>query len=329
MPGWNTVGDLGSQYTDYIAGREGMRPVANTTYNPGYIVQLAAIDKQAFPDIKTVQLPGTGANQSKIMGVVRNNWPGFSASLVGNFTSPVNLYNARGTLQIDVLQWGYHPGVWIDQSGSGAVTLTDGLPVIASRATAGYGQGTTAGTGILGVTVGDAALPSTGMGSSITAAALAQATATATITTPAAGDAPYVTIQIPYIGTQPGVLQTATYQMPALTSTQAGSVTLAAAAFSAYLNTLPAFSQYFIATASVGVVTITVNTLATPFGINFGSGAIETGKFSISLSGMVANSLTFAAGVVGSGGTAVAASGANFAGGTGFLGMLPVWVRAI
>jgi hypothetical protein len=78
-------------------------------------------------------------------------------------------------------------------------------------------------------------------------------------------------------------------------------------------------------------VTITVNTFSVTnpmlFKVNFGSGNTETGLFNISLSGMVANSLTFA--VAATGGSTATAGGAVFASGTGFKGYLPALVGCV
>ena len=82
--------------------------------------------------------------------------------------------------------------VWIDQSGTASVTITDGIPLVSSRVTAGYAQGVAVATATNPQSqVGVANLPASGIGSSLTgsAATLAQASTTFTVGgTPAAGD---------------------------------------------------------------------------------------------------------------------------------------------
>jgi len=327
MPGRTTgVGDLGSQYKDYIREECAFRPVAGVTYTPGSLLQFVALDLQLDPDIKCVALPGTGANQQKLAGFVSEVWPGFSAPSGTVYSTGATLASIRGTLSIDAVLKGFHPGILLDCSGTGAVTVVDGLPLIASRATAGYVQGTTAASGPgLGVAV--AALPGSGIGSSITAAALAQASQTATISgTPAVGDTLSVTIQTPYVSSAPGVSQTTTWTTPALTSAQATSTTTAAAALRDYLNSQANFSKFFTATASTNVVTVTVNTAAALFRVNGGSGNNITFSFDISLSGMIANSLSFACAATG--GSTNTAGSTTLASGTGFKGYIPAWCQA-
>jgi hypothetical protein len=323
------IADGGVQYRSYQRSELGFRPVASTVYTPGMCVKLASMDLQVFTDAKAIALTGTTANQQLIRGIVSETWNGFNATIgAANYTSGANLSALLMPLPlIDVVVAGFHPAVFVDQSGAGAVTLVNELPLIPSRATAGYSQGIAAasapgGTGF----VGNALLPASGIGSSITAAALAQASQTDTIAgVPLAGDTLTVTIQSPYVASAPGTAQTLAYTIT-LTSAQAASVTLAAAALVAFLNAQASFNQYFTATNLAGVVTVTVNGLATPFRVNFGTGANVASSFDISLSGMIANSLTFA--VAATGGSTATAGGANFAGGTGFKGTIPAVIAA-
>jgi hypothetical protein len=320
--------DLGSQYKSIEQSQKIYRPVAATTYLPGSVLQTVSQDLELFPDQKCAQLSSTAAAQQGLVGVVDEDWPGFAGSIgPASYVSPASFTNFRGTVGVNVKTMGYHSGVLVDQSGTGAVTIVNRLPLVASRATAGYAQGVAA-TAPLGGTsvVANAKLPASGIGSSLTAAALAQASQTATVATPAAGDALTVTIQSPYVSSAPGVAQTTTWTTPPLTAAQATSATTAALALLTYLNAQPNFSQYFTATQAAGVVTVTVNALSTGFAVNFGSGQTVTSSFSIGLSGMVANSLTFAAGVVGAGGTTNTAGGANLAGGTGYFGTVPALI---
>ncbi len=323
MPYGAQTRDLTNQYRAYDRVLDTFRVLGGVNYQPGLCVALASMDQQTFSDETTVGLAPAAANQQLIMGVVAETWAGFNGSLgAPSFLAPANAALMRGTVGVDVVTQGFHPAAFVDGSGTGAAAIVNGTPLIASRATPGYLQGGSA-VGGLG-TAAIAMLPATGIGSSITAAALAQATATDTLTgAPAAGDTLSVTIQAPYISGSPGVAQTLTFTTPPLTAGQAASVTTAAAALAAYLNAQPAFAQYFTATSALGVVTITVNGSSSPFLVTFGSGSVAN-SFSIGISGMVANSLSFA--VSSTGGTISTASGATLAGGTGYKGTLPVYV---
>ena len=334
MPGTTAAAYRGANYGGSY-GRSGwsFRPTAGTVYLSGSILQMVAQDSQVYPDESTAGLSGTAANQMKLCGVVSETWPGFNASIgTPTFTAPSNLVGEYGTTFVVAVVKGYHPGVLIDQSGSGAVTIVDGLAIIASRATAGYGQGGSASAPAGGsAVIANAALPAAGIGSSITAAALAQASQTDTITgTPAVGDTLSVTIQSSYIASAAGTAQTTTCTTPPLNAAQAVSVTTAAAALVAYLNAQTNFALYFTATNSSGVVTVTVNTLASLFTVNFSGGVGAPGytsiasAFQIGISGMVANSLSFA--VAATGGSVATPGGAVLAGGTGYKGPLPAWV---
>ncbi len=332
-----SVSDFGSQYRDYERGTRKYRPaVASTVYSPGIALQFSAQNLQPYPDQKGVGLPPASANQQSIVGIVSETWVGFGGSVSpANYTSPANLTAGllRGTQYIEAVISGFHPQVLVDQAGTGAVTIVDKLPLIASRGTAGYlmGGSVSAPNGISAF-AGNASLPASGIGSSITAAALAAATQTDTITgTPAAGDTLSVTIQTPYVSSAPGTVQTTTWTTPPLTSAQATSVTTAAAALVAYLNAQPSFSAWFTASNVAGVVTVTVNTFSVTnpmlFKVNFGSGSTESSFFTISISGMVANSLTFA--VAATGGSVATAGAATLTGGTGFMGYLPALVGCV
>jgi hypothetical protein len=325
--------DLTTGYRSFIRDEEAYRPVPSTTYLPGMAVRIASQDLQVYPDEKTVELSAAGASQQGLIGIVADTWPGFgpTSSTPPNYTSPANLAALRGTVGIDVVRKGFHPGVLIDQSGSGAVTIVNRLALIASAATAGALQGGSATVAAGGsAVVANALLPAASLfGYSLTAAALAQASQTDTLTgTPAAGDILQVTIQTPYVASAPGVLQKTTWSTPPLTAAQATSVTTAALALLTYLNAQPTFSAYFIATQVAGVVTITVNALSTLFRVNYGTGGNIANYFDISLSGMLANSLTFAVATVAGGGTVSTAGSTTFASGTGFYGYIPALVIA-
>jgi hypothetical protein len=330
MPFIRQTSDLTKQYLSYNRDLDSFRPVSNVNYPVGAVTQLVSMDLQTYLDEITVALPGTGANQQNIMGVVSDSWPGFSGSLTGSQVpvtlSPSNVVTARGTIGVQIVLRGYHPAILIDQSGTGAVTVTNQIPLVPSRATAGYTQGVATGVGGLG-TVAIAMLPASGIGSSLTAAALAQASQTDTLTgTPAVGDILNVTIQSPYSTTAPGTAQTTTYSTSPLTAAQATTVTTAATFLAAQLNGNSAFATYFTAASAAGVVTVTVNALANPFLITYATLGTLTNQFYISISGMVSNSLTFAVSTTGTGGTVSTAGGATFAGGTGYKGIVPGYV---
>lgn len=323
------VSDLTSQYRGYERSEKIYRPIANVVYSPGSVLQNVSSDLELFPDEKCAQLSTTAAAQQSLVGVVSETWPGFSGSVSpNNYTSAVSYTNFRGTVGIETITQGYHPAILLDNSGAGAVTVVDKLPLVASRATAGYAQGVAAASALGGTSVvANAKLPASGIGSSLTAAALAQASQTDTLTgAPAVGDTLFVTIQSPYITTAPGVAQTTTWTTPPLTAAQAVSVTTAALALLTYLNAQSNFNKYFIASQAAGVVTITVNALSASFLINFGVGTTEANFFNIGLSGMVSNSLTFAVGQSAGAGTISTAGAANLAAGTGYKGIVPGYV---
>lgn len=316
------------EYTSYGArGIQNYRPASNTTYTPGNVVQIAPIDQQNYTDNMTVflSLAVSGATtQNNLVGVVSDIWPGFGPAGTSNNTSAGNQSLVLGTQFVTCVVKGV-AGILVDMSGANATTLSWGQPLIASEVTPGYAEtydvkaSPTAG-GL--VVIGVAQLPAAGIGSSIAAAALAQAARVFTVATPAAGDIVNTTIQSPYTVAAPGVVQKTTWSL-ALTTAAAATATTAGAAIIAYLNAQPSFSQYFTATASAGAVTVTVNALSTPFLVTYGSGSNLTSQFSLGISGSVANSLTTAGSVTGTGGTTYSAAGANFTGGTGYKGIIP------
>lgn len=333
MPYVQQTRDLTKQYLQYQRTLNDYRPVANTTYTPGLCVQLTSEAGSQYPDVGTVQLPGITAGQSMIMGVVWEAWPGFSgAGLPLTYTSPANVTTLqRGTTGVALVVRGFHPSVLVDQSGTGAVTITNGVLLIPSRATAGYSQGANTAPTVGFATVGAASLPlSTDLpsfGNSLTAAALAQASQTATVAgTPAAGDVLTVTIQTQYNTANPGVAQTVPISVT-LTAATAVSVTTAAAALAAALNANALFANpggYYTATPAVGVVTVAVNALSSPFLVTSGSGTYVQGQWTLGLSGMLGNTITFACSAVGA--STLTAGGATLAGGTGYKGTVPALI---
>ncbi len=330
MPQYSGVGDLTRSNLPSFGSRvtESYRPTSSTIYVTGNVLQLAALDLQTTPDFKTVQLSASGASQGNLVAVVSDTWPGFGGSASGaqNTAAPSQTLG-RGTQFIEGVCRGAAP-ILVDQSGTSAITLTNGMALVACNGTAGYAMGKAIASAPGGLaTIGAAVLPASGIGSSITAAALAQAAQTVTIAgTPAAGDIITVTIQSPYVLSAPGVAQTIAYVVPALTTAQAVSVTTAALAVLTYLNAQPSFSQYFTAAQVAGVITITVNALSTPFLVNVGTGTTVAGQFTLGISGMVANSLTITTGVNGGAGSTSTAGAGTFAAGTGYKGIIPALI---
>ena len=330
MPIWSTTLDATTNNlpNDGPRGMQSYRPSPTAaTYLPGTVLQLVPMDQQLYADHATVQPLPAGTTLTKIAGVVAGSWGGFDGSLdqAPAYVSVANPQGlVRGTTYIEsiVKGLGY---VLVDQSGTAAVTIVDGLELVSSRVSAGYAQGVAVSTAVGAALIGVASLPSTGIGSSLTAAALAQAAQVATVATPAAGDILNLTIQAPYSQGFPSVAQTYTWSLM-LNSTTAATATTAAAAMVAYLNATSNFSKYFLATNTAGAITVTVNANSAPFQVTFGSGTNLTGAFYTSISGMVANSLTFASNVTGAGGTTFVATGANFTGGTGYKGLIPAFI---
>jgi hypothetical protein len=127
-------------------------------------------------------------------------------------------------------------------------------------------------------------------------------------------------------------VQTTTWTLPAITAAQAASATTMAAAFVAYLNLQPNFSQYYTATNVAGVISVTVNALANPFFVTWAGGG--AGYFSVS--GMFANTLTttclYIPGPSYNNG-AIASTGATFANGTtagtGYKGLIPAFLGGV
>lgn len=346
MPSWSGVADLTTNSLPNTGGvgKQSYR-VSNAvnTYIPGIACGMVAVDSQILPDFQTVQPLAAGTTTPLFAGVVQPGWGGFDSGSTRNtsYTSPTTQLNARGTSYIPLIVKGI-AYCWVDQAGSGAVSITNGVPIVSSRNTAGYGQGVALSTATARSSlIGNANLPASGIGSTLTAAALAQATQTFTVAgTPAAGDVLTVTIQAPYTALQPGTVQTFTVSVT-LNSTTAASVTTAAAALVAALNANPYFAvqsihgvgtptPYFIpATNAAGVVTVTVNTLGNPFLVTGGSTnvagvATQQYQYYISISGAVANSLTTTASATG--GSTLTAGGATMSGGTGYKGICPALI---
>lgn len=355
MPSWSGVTDLTTASLPNLGGigKQSYRPSnAVNTYIPGIACGLVAVDSQILPDFQTVQPLAAGTTTPLFTGVVQYAWGGFDNAAVRNtsYASVSSQLNVRGTQYIPLVVKGI-AYVWIDGSGSGAVDITNGIQIVSSRSTAGYGQGVALATATARSSlIGNANLPASAFPtvSSVTtlkAAALAQASTTFTVGgTPASGDVLTVTIQAPYTDLQPGTAQTFAVSVT-LNATTAVSTTTAATALAAALNQNPYFAvqsihavgnppPYFTATSSAAVVTVTVNTLANPFLVTGGSTnaagtAVEQWRYYVSISGATANGLTTVAAVSAGAGSTLTAAGATFNSGTpgtGYKGLCPILV---
>lgn len=319
MPALPQTGDLTKQYLSLERQIVGFRPNPGASYPIGSCVKLLSRDQQNYPDAKTVGPPVLTAAQQLIMGVVSDTWPGFDGN--GATVAPSSL--ARGTSEVQVVTIGYHPAALVDQSGTGATSITNETPLVPSRATAGYMQGIAAGVGGLG-TAAVAFLPASGVCSTLTAAALAQATLTDTIAgTPAIGDVLSITLQIPYTLASPGVAQTYTLSHTLIAGEQT-TVTTAALALLTAINLDPILKLYYIASQSSGVVTITT-VQGAAWLVTFGTSALGlTDQFSFTWGGSAANGATMT--VAATGGSTATASAGTFSNGTGYKGSIPAFV---
>jgi len=313
--------DATKQNLGYNRSENSYRPLPGVAYPIGLIVKFASLDQQVWVDENMVIPATTAATQQLQIGVVSDMWGGFGPAF--GYTAP--LTNARGTFNVDVITQGYHPALLIDQSGTGAATITNETPIIPSRGTSGYGMGTTTPVAGLGTTA-VAMLPASGLCSSLTAAALVQASCTDTITgAPALNDVITVTVQIPYVTANPGVAQTRSVATT-LTAAQAVSVTTAAAAVVAACNADAIYSLYYIASNVAGVITHTVvqgGTFTVNYSGTYNGTTVVVSQFSFTTSGSAMNGATHTSAAVG--GSVSTASG-NFANGTGYKGSIPAQV---
>lgn len=353
MPSWSGVADLTTNNLPNMGGvgKQSYR-VSNAanSYVPNIACGLVAVDSQVLPDFQTVQPLAAGTTTPLFTGIVAPGWNGFDNTGTRNtaYTSAASTTNVRGTQYVPLVVKGI-AYVWIDGSGSGAVDITNGVQIVSSRSTAGYGQGVALATatprsGLIGnANLGATSFPAISSVTTLKAASLAQAITTFTLTgTPAAGDTITCTIQAPYTDLQPGTVQTFSVTIT-LNATTAASVTTAATALTAALNANPYFAvqsihnvgsppPYFTATSSAGVVTVTVNTLANPFLVTGGTTnaagtAVEQWRYYVSISGAAANSLTTVG--TATGGTTNTVAGATFNSGTpgtGYKGICPALI---
>lgn len=324
MPAIQQTADLTENNLGFNATPESYRAAAGSVFASGACVKFVSRDKQVYPDLKTVDLASTNANQQLIAGLVSASWPGFDGAGGNVGPSP----NARGTKPLSVIIAGYHPGALIDQSGAAAAAITNETPLIPSRATAGRMQGVATAVGGLG-TAAVASLPSAGLCSNLTAGALVQASQIITIAgAPAQGDVVSATLQIPYTTANPGVVQTKTVSVVA---GAAPTATTVAVQLAAAINADPTLKKFYLASNAAGVVTVASigsSVTSAPFAVTFAGSyngtTIVSDQFSFNFGGSAANGATVAAAAVG-GSTATVGGGA-LAGGVGYFGSIPAIV---
>lgn len=313
-----------------------MRPLPSGTFASGTVVQLAALDSQIWKDLATVQIAPTTALGS-LIGIVSEDdagptYGGFDGK--GGVVAPA--VGARGSgSTIGITTGGFHTAALIDNSGGSTIALVDKASLVVSSVTAGRMQAVT--TAAVSALIARAILPAAGPFSSLGSSTLAAATQTVTLAgTPAAGTIITIPVQIPFSDASFGTALYRTVVVPALTTAQATSVTTAAAAVIAFFNLDPIASLYYLATASAGVITLTV--VSQKFRVTIaGYDANHGADFYVTSAGAAGNYLSLATVAISGGGT-IAAGGSNsgyagypttsplFSGGTGYLGQIPVLV---
>lgn len=306
-----------------IRATQPFRPLYGSNLTPGTVVKSVAMDFQQWSDGATVGPTFANAADKTVQGVVSQDWKGYTGADPATYAANQGL-SSRGTQIVRVTAWGFHPAVLFDATAGTA--LTNGLPVVPSATTPGRAQG---GAGSFGSMVGNVMAPQAGLGSNIANGALVQASATVTLTgvpNVAGGDSVLVTLQIPYLGSVfnpvlPGIPQTRLLTV-VLTAAQSASLTTAAAAVAAAINADSILSVYYTATAALGVITIAVNALSSPFLVTYLLG----GVYRFGLSGSAANGLTFTTSAVSTGSLVSTASAGTLTGGAGFFGTLPVFI---
>lgn len=309
------------------------RPLPAGAYPVGTLLQFVAQDFQQYPDYRTVQPSPAVANQLLLAGVVAEEMRSTnSGGFDGQGSTTSGAASARGSQIIPTTIFGYHGAVLIDNTGGNAIS--NGTALSSSATTAGRAQGNNAP--VATAVLGNAALPSAGVGATLGTGVPAQASQTITVGgVPAVGDVYTITLQIPYNQNYPGIVQTRAVVVGPLNAGQAASVTAAAAAIVAAIQADAVASKYYTASNAAGVVTVAANAnavfpiyFANAFNANVGL-PINITPFGISLSGSAANGLTIAGvkTVNGGGGTAtITAGGGALAGGSGFIGQAPAWI---
>ena len=306
------------------------RPGLGFAYPSGTVVCLPALDAQAFLDMRTVIPSPAAANVPLLIGAVSaesisKTTGGFDG--LGNAVSGANAAT-RGTQKLALTIYGQHDGVLIDNSGAGSAAIVHGTMLTSSPVTSGSAQGVTVAPPPNAL-LGSAVLPLAGLGATFGAGALVAAAITGTLTTAAAGQTVFATLQIGDNQNFPGIVQTRTVSV-LLNATTGASVTSAAAALAAAINADPTLNQLYVATSALGVVTITA--LATGFFSRFFLTSLQNTSLSFNYAGYRfntagtgGNGLTTSFG--GSGG-AVATGGGALAGGTGYKGTIPAFISA-
>lgn len=325
-----------------------IQPLPGTSgFVVGALIQGVGLDQQVFTDMQTGAPTPATATMKGLLGVVAPEW----APLVGVKGTPnYNGFNGKGSTispasgalgsrGVPVIVRGFHPGILIDQL-NGDAALIYRKTVTSSQNTSGYGQ--TVATGIWGAAYAETWLPSTGPFSSLGSSTVAAATQTVTVGgTPATGDVYTVPVQIPFDEINYGQAKYYNMVAPALTAAQAASTTTAATALAAAINADPIASTYYNATASSAVVTMTVVAgnvfrVTTPGLITYGT--TYGASFNLTTSGAMGNYLslgtvsvagnsTLTAGGSNSGYTGYPATSPLFAGGTGYKGYCPAYIK--
>lgn len=315
------------------------RPLPGGAYPVGTVLQYVAQDFQQYPDYRTVQPVPAVANQLLLAGVVSEEMKSSSLSGGVNYGGFDGLGSviagastARGSQLVPATVYGYHGSLLIDNTAGNAIS--NGTPLSSSATTVGRAQGNTAP--VATAVLGNAALPSAGVGATLGTGAVTQASQTITVGgAPATGDVYTITLQIPYSQATPGVVQTRAILVGPLTGAQSASVTAAAAAIVAAIQNDPVAKLYYTAANAAGVVTVSALAtalfpifFANAFNANVGL-PMNVTPFAVSLSGSAGNGLTIAGAktVNGGGGTAtITAGAASLAGGVGFVGSAPAWI---
>lgn len=326
--------DLTRQYRSYGRILSDYRPISATAYQPGMNCQLVSEDAQQYPDAGTIQPTVTAAAQQyRLVGVVGELWPGFAAQARGltySFTSPTFTASTppkvRGTQGILCVVRGFHPAVLVDQQangGPGAAPISNGTILIPAR-------GTTGTNVVPGYAVGSAALPTLGMGqvgvARLPSGVTIPVSASTGPTQPAMGSwtpSPNLVIggYIYFRFTLPnGRVLYYTSLITSTVPTTQSPLTVA------YLNGLPEFNQFFTASSSVGNIQILVNFNQTPILWTYTMPTGATGEYQLSLSGAMANTISYVRGIIGPDGTTISALTGNFSAGTGYRGVVPAFI---
>lgn len=347
------VSDLSrNSYARWRLSPRGCRPAPGSSYPVGTLVIIADMSKQRYKDLATVVPSAASVTSKPIMGVVAEQFrgspipPGVSPNFgvnQGGFDGAGLIIEpaagALGTDKIDVTYMGMHGLVQVDQT-SGAAAITNGVSLVPSANAAGKAMGLAAP--VLGSFLGSAVLNAAAPFNTLGTGAVTQASQTITITgTPVVNEVYTIQFQVPFVEVSGGsgaygIAQYGTLTLT-LTAAQAVSATTAAAAVVAALTANLYLSNWYSATNSSGVITVTVVsnpflvTIAGPDGVNYGA------RFYLTTNGTVGNSLTLGTMTVSST-SILTASGSNsaftgypttspvFSSGAGYVGTVPALI---